>query len=370
MRTLLETKLSYLLPWIYWCYTVKLQCIHLQLASPEDLPLPYDVGSSYDVLFGLTNGWTFFSTLMTQLHCQRPAYNTVLEQQSHRTSIRRHTTMTIRHTALNRLIPKCWARHGAGLSSGRQQAFHPQNKDPLASSSSSSRPTPSSSSTPPFSRRSYTVPIVLEQGALGERSFDIYSRLLRERIVCVHGPVTDQMASVVTAQLLFLEAEAPDKALMMYINSPGGSVTAGLAIYDTMQYIRSEVHTVGMGQAASMGSLLLAGGSPGCRKALPHASIMLHQPSGGAQGMASDIEIRAQEILRLRAKLNRLYVHHTGQELKEIERVMDRDYFMDAQQALEFGIVDELLIKRPEDEGDKEEETAAAESGSGGGTNV
>jgi ATP-dependent Clp protease, protease subunit len=198
--------------------------------------------------------------------------------------------------------------------------------------------------------RSYTVPIVLEQGALGERSFDIYSRLLRERIICVHGPVTDQMASVVTAQLLFLEAEAPDKPLSMYINSPGGSVTAGLAMYDTMQYIRCDVHTIGMGQAASMGSLLLAGGSPGCRKALPHASVMVHQPSGGAQGMASDIQIRAQEILRLRAKLNDLYVHHTGQPLEEIERVMDRDFFMDAQQALEFGIVDELLVKRPEDD--------------------
>eukprot|EP00529_Nitzschia_sp_RCC80_P002038 CAMPEP_0113464904 /NCGR_PEP_ID=MMETSP0014_2-20120614/13452_1 /TAXON_ID=2857 /ORGANISM="Nitzschia sp." /LENGTH=240 /DNA_ID=CAMNT_0000357021 /DNA_START=70 /DNA_END=792 /DNA_ORIENTATION=+ /assembly_acc=CAM_ASM_000159 len=198
--------------------------------------------------------------------------------------------------------------------------------------------------------RGYTVPIVLEQGALGERSFDIYSRLLRERIICVHGPVTDQMASVVTAQLLFLEAEAPDKPLYIYINSPGGSVTAGLAMYDTMQYIRCDIHTIAMGQAASMGSLLLAGGSPGCRKALPHASIMVHQPSGGAEGMASDIQIRAQEILRLRAKLNGLYVDHTGQPLDEIERVMDRDTFMDANQALEFGIVDEVLVKRPDDE--------------------
>ena len=140
---------------------------------------------------------------------------------------------------------------------------------------------------PHLHARGYTVPIVLEQGALGERSFDIFSRLLRERIICVHGPVTDQMASVVTAQLLFLEAEAPDKPLYIYINSPGGSVTAGLAMYDTMQYIRCDIHTIAMGQAASMGSLLLAGGSPGCRKALPHASIMVHQPSGGAEGMVS-----------------------------------------------------------------------------------
>ena len=204
-------------------------------------------------------------------------------------------------------------------------------------------------------RRNYTVPIVLEQGAMGERSFDIYSRLLRERIVCVHGEVTDPMASVVTAQLLFLEAEAPHKPLYMYINSPGGSVTAGMAMYDTMQYIRSEVHTIAMGQAASMGSLLLAGGAPGCRSTLPNASIMLHQPSGGAQGMASDIQIRAQELLRIRARLNNLYVHHTKQDLAEIERVMDRDTFMSAQQALEFGVIDQILEKRdiPEEESEE-----------------
>jgi ATP-dependent Clp protease protease subunit len=194
--------------------------------------------------------------------------------------------------------------------------------------------------------RCYTVPIVLEQGAMGERSFDIYSRLLRERIICVHGEVTDPMASVVTAQLLFLEAEAPDKPLFMYINSPGGSVTAGMAMYDTMQYIRPECHTIAMGQAASMGSLLLAGGAPGKRFALPNASIMLHQPSGGAQGMASDIHIRAQELLRVRARLNNLYVHHTKQDLHEIERVMDRDTFMSAHQALEFGVIDQILEKR------------------------
>jgi ATP-dependent Clp protease protease subunit len=160
------------------------------------------------------------------------------------------------------------------------------------------------------------------------------------------------MASVVTAQLLFLEAEAPEKPLYMYINSPGGSVTAGMAIYDTMQYIHPNVHTIGMGQAASMGSLLLAGGSPGCRMALPNARIMLHQPSGGAQGMASDIHIRSQELLRIRARLNQLYAVHTGQALSEIEQVMDRDTFMDTNQALEFGIIDKLLVKR-----DMEEDT-------------
>ena len=207
--------------------------------------------------------------------------------------------------------------------------------------------------------RFYTIPIVVESGALGERSFDIYSRLLRERIICVHGEVTDQMASVVTAQLLFLEAEEPEKPLYMYINSPGGSVTAGMAMYDTMQYIRPQVHTICMGQAASMGSLLLAGGEPGCRSTLPHSSIMLHQPSGGASGMASDIEIRARELLRVRARLNNLYVIHTGRELSEIERVMDRDTFMDAHEALKFGVVDKILDKRPTLE---EEEAAKREA--------
>ena len=201
------------------------------------------------------------------------------------------------------------------------------------------------------------VPIVLENSATGERSFDIYSRLLRERIICVHGQVTDQMASVVTAQLLFLEAEAPDKPVYMYINSPGGVVTAGMAMYDTMQYIGPEVHTICMGQAASMGSLLLAGGSPGCRAALPNSRIMLHQPSGGAQGMASDIDIQAREILRTRANLNKLYVKHTSQPLERIESVMERDFFMDVYQAVEFGVIDKILDKRLIVEGnDKENE--------------
>ena len=202
------------------------------------------------------------------------------------------------------------------------------------------------------------VPIVLENGVGGERSFDIYSRLLRERIICVHGPVTDQMASVVTAQLLFLEAEAPEKPVYMYINSPGGVVTAGMAMYDTMQYINPEVHTICMGQAASMGSLLLAGGASGSRSALPNARIMLHQPSGGAQGMASDIDIQAKEILRTRANLNNLYVHHTGQDLEKIENVMDRDFFMDVNQAIEFGVIDKILDKRVDPSADEDEVAA------------
>jgi len=198
--------------------------------------------------------------------------------------------------------------------------------------------------------------MVLENSAMGERAFDIYSRLLRERIICVHGQVEDQMASLVTAQLLFLESESPNRPLYMYINSPGGVVTAGMAIYDTMQYIRPDVHTICMGQAASMGSLLLAGGSPGCRFALPNARIMLHQPSGGAQGMASDIAIQAEEILRTRSNLNKLYVHHTGQALADIERVMDRDTFMDVEQAIAFGVIDSVLDKREsqeEEDGDE-----------------
>lgn len=167
------------------------------------------------------------------------------------------------------------------------------------------------------------VPIVVDSTNRGERSYDIYSRLLRERIICLHGPVTDDMASLITAQLLFLESEEPQKPLYIYINSPGGLVSAGLAIYDTMQYITPEVNTVCMGQAASMGSLLLAGGAPGKRYALPNAKVMLHQPSGGAQGMASDIQIVADEILKTKAKLNNMYVEHCGQPLSEVERVMD-----------------------------------------------
>ncbi len=191
------------------------------------------------------------------------------------------------------------------------------------------------------------VPIVIEQSTRGERSFDIYSRLLRERIIFITGGVEDHMASVITAQLLFLESENPKKDIYMYINSPGGVVTAGLAIHDTMNYIRPEVGTVCIGQAASMGSFLLAAGQPGKRVALTNSRIMIHQPSGGAQGMASDIEIQAKEILRMRHRLNTLYAKYTGKTLEEIERAMDRDNFLEADEAKAFGLVDEVMDKRP-----------------------
>lgn len=191
------------------------------------------------------------------------------------------------------------------------------------------------------------VPIVIEQSSRGERSFDIYSRLLRERIVFVVGGVEDQMASLITAQLLFLESENPKKDVYMYINSPGGVVTAGLAIHDTMQYIRPEVGTVCIGQAASMGSFLLAAGEPGKRVALTNSRIMVHQPSGGAQGMASDIEIQAKEILRMRHRLNTLYAKYTGKTVEEIERAMDRDNFLEADEAKAFGLIDQVFEKRP-----------------------
>ena len=191
------------------------------------------------------------------------------------------------------------------------------------------------------------VPIVIEQSNRGERSFDIFSRLLRERIVFVTGEVEDNMASLIVAQLLFLESENPTKDIYMYINSPGGVVTAGLAIYDTMQYIRPRVGTVCIGQAASMGSFLLAAGEPGMRVALSNARVMIHQPSGGARGMASDIEIQAREILRIRKRMNDLYVKFTGQPLERIEKAMDRDTFLEADEALEFGLVDQVFEKRP-----------------------
>ena len=192
------------------------------------------------------------------------------------------------------------------------------------------------------------VPIVIEQSNRGERSFDIYSRLLRDRIIFVTGAIEDHMASLITAQLLFLESENPKKDIFMYINSPGGVVTSGLAIHDTMQYIRPKVGTVCIGQAASMGSFLLAAGEPGMRVALTNSRIMVHQPSGGAQGMASDIEIQAREILRMRSRLNSLYAKYTGKTIEEIESAMDRDKFMEADEAKEFGIIDEVFDKRPD----------------------
>jgi ATP-dependent Clp protease protease subunit len=191
------------------------------------------------------------------------------------------------------------------------------------------------------------VPIVIESSNRGERSFDIYSRLLRDRIVFVNGPVEDNMASLIVAQLLFLEAENPKKDIYMYINSPGGVITSGMAIYDTMQYIRPDVATVCVGQAASMGSFLLAAGAPGKRIALKNARIMVHQPSGGAQGQATDIEIQAREILRIRGILNNLYVKHTGKDIETIEKAMERDKFMSAEEARDFGLVDAVMEKRP-----------------------
>ena len=192
------------------------------------------------------------------------------------------------------------------------------------------------------------VPIVIEQSNRGERSFDIYSRLLRERIIFITGGVEDHMASVITAQLLFLESENPKKDIFIYINSPGGVVTSGLAIHDTMNYIRPEVSTVCIGQCASMGSFLLAAGQPGKRVALTNSRIMIHQPSGGAQGMASDIEIQAKEILRMRHRLNTLYAKYTGKTLEEIEKAMDRDNFLEADEAKTFGIIDQVFDRRPD----------------------
>ncbi len=191
------------------------------------------------------------------------------------------------------------------------------------------------------------VPMVVEQTARGERAFDIYSRLLKERIIFLTGAVFDQVGSLICAQLLFLESENPSKDIAFYINSPGGVVSSGLAIYDTMQYIRSPLSTVCIGQAASMGSLLLTAGAKGKRFALPNSRIMVHQPSGGAQGQATDIEIQAREILTLRKRLNEIYVRHTGQPIEAIERKLERDTYMSAEEARDFGLVDEVVESRP-----------------------
>ena len=190
------------------------------------------------------------------------------------------------------------------------------------------------------------IPMVVEQSNRGERAYDIYSRLLKERIVFVTGPIEDYMASVITAQLLYLEAENPKKEISMYINSPGGVVSSGLAIYDTMQYIKPEVSTLCIGQAASMGSLLLAAGAKNKRFALPNSRIMVHQPSGGFQGQASDIERHAKEIISLRGRLNEIYVSHTGKDLKTIESALDRDTFMTSEDAKKFGLIDKVVEKR------------------------
>jgi ATP-dependent Clp protease protease subunit len=199
----------------------------------------------------------------------------------------------------------------------------------------------------------YLVPMVVEQTNRGERSYDIYSRLLKERIIFVTGPIEDGVSTLIVAQLLFLEADNPKKEIAMYINSPGGVVTSGMAIYDTMQFVRPAVSTLCVGQAASMGSLLLAAGNKDMRFALPNARIMLHQPSGGFQGQATDIMLHAQEILNLKKRLNEIYVKHTGQPLKKIEDALERDYFLTADMAVEWGVVDKVIQKRPEEPASK-----------------
>ncbi|XP_060526438.1 ATP-dependent Clp protease proteolytic subunit-like isoform X1 [Cylas formicarius] len=191
------------------------------------------------------------------------------------------------------------------------------------------------------------IPIVIEQTGRGERAYDIYSRLLKERIICLMGPIHDEMSSLIVAQLLFLQSESTSKPIHMYINSPGGSVTAGLGIYDTMQYILPPIATWCVGQACSMASLLLAAGSPGLRHSLPNARIMIHQPSGGAQGQATDIQIQAEEIIKIKKQINQLYVRHTGLELETIEKNMERDKFMSASEAQDFGLIDKVLTRPP-----------------------
>ncbi len=197
-----------------------------------------------------------------------------------------------------------------------------------------------------IARAQHLVPMVIEQTARGERSFDIYSRLLKERIVFIVGPIDDFMANLVVAQLLFLEAENPDKDINLYINSPGGVITSGLSIYDTMKFIKPDVSTMCIGQAASMGSFLLSAGAKGKRYALPNSRVMIHQPSGGAQGQATDIEIQAREILYLRERLNKMYADHTGQPVDRVARDVERDFFMSSEQAREYGLIDQIVERR------------------------
>ncbi len=211
------------------------------------------------------------------------------------------------------------------------------------------------------------VPMVVEQTNRGERAYDIFSRLLKERIVFLTGPIDDVVASLVCAQVLFLEAENPKKDISFYINSPGGVVSSGLSIYDTMQYIRPDIVTMCIGQAASLGSLLLAAGAPGKRFALPNSRIMVHQPSGGFQGQAADIEIHAKEILSLRGRLNEIYDRHTGQSMEDIEESLDRDRFYSPEEAKEFGIIDEVVSRRPAAAGDGSEEDKKGSKGKGNG---
>lgn len=199
----------------------------------------------------------------------------------------------------------------------------------------------------PLSPAAQLVPMVVEQTARGERAFDIFSRLLKERLIFLTGPIDDGVSNLIVAQLLFLESENPDKDIHLYINSPGGVVTAGMSIYDTMQFIKPDVATMCVGQACSMGSFLLAAGAKGKRYALPNARVMIHQPSGGAQGQATDIEIQAREILYMRDRLNKMLALHTGQPLEKIERDVERDYFMNAEAAKEYGLIDQIIEKRP-----------------------
>ena len=212
------------------------------------------------------------------------------------------------------------------------------------------------------SQMNFLVPMVVEQTNRGERAYDIYSRLLKERIIFLTGPINDMVSSLICAQLLFLESENPNKDISFYVNSPGGIVTSGLAIYDTMRYIRPDVTTVCVGQAASMGSLLLTAGAKGKRYALPHARIMVHQPSGGFQGQATDIEIHAKEILSLRERLNGIYVEHTGQSLETIEEAMERDRFMSPEEAVSFGLIDQVVVNRPPSADADDKEKSADDS--------
>lgn len=239
-------------------------------------------------------------------------------------------------------LPALWRRVCASASAASLSHAGPPRR---SHSTFTSFPpaTPSSYVPPPLAS---LVPMVLEQTPRGERVFDIYSRLLKEHIICLNGPITDEVSSLVVAQLLFLEAENPTRPVSLYINSPGGVVTAGLAIYDTMQYVAPPISTFVVGQACSMASLLLAAGTPGERRALPNARVMIHQPSGGAQGQASDIAIHAAEILALRKRLNLLYVAHTHRDVDDVERRMDRDHFMSAEDARLFGIIDHVVHPR------------------------
>uniref|UniRef100_A0A2P2Q3Q1 ATP-dependent Clp protease proteolytic subunit n=1 Tax=Rhizophora mucronata TaxID=61149 RepID=A0A2P2Q3Q1_RHIMU len=242
------------------------------------------------------------------------------------------------HTAMRGLVSR------AKLFSSAAAAA--RNKFPLWPSPNSSSPVAFRGASGSF--RTYSlIPMVIEHSSRGERAYDIFSRLLKERIVCINGPISDDTAHVVVAQLLFLESENPSKPIHMYLNSPGGQVTAGLAIYDTMQYVRSPINTICLGQAASMASLLLAAGAKGERKSLPNATIMIHQPSGGYSGQARDMTIHTKQIVRVWDSLNELYVKHTGQPLEMIQKNMDRDYFMTPTEAKEFGLIDEVINERP-----------------------